>query len=98
MQVTFVQACKILRVTFSGKLKCLPHAVSKHDVIAAQRFHWMIQQALHTLLMIMWTLLHIRLSSALRFVNISNMDTFDVKSKRPADVEDNNLKNESCVC
>ena len=95
MQVTFVQACTILRVTFSGKLKCLPRAVSKHDVIAAQRFHWMIQQALHTLLMIMWTLLHIRLSSALRFVNISNMDKFVVKSKWPADVEDSNLKNEA---
>ena len=36
----------ILRVAFSGKLKCLPCAVSKHDVSAAWRFHWMIQQAL----------------------------------------------------
>jgi len=61
---------RILQVAFSGKLKCLPRAVSKHDVIAVQHFHWVIQQA--------WTLLHICLSSALRFINISNMV---VKSK-----------------
>ena len=48
MRVAFVQACKILRVAFSVKLKCLPRALSKHDVSAAWRFHWMIQAALHT--------------------------------------------------
>jgi len=43
--------------------------------------------------MIMWTQLHNRLSSALRTsVNISNMDKFVVKSKRPADVEDSNCR------
>mgnify|MGYP006890272973 CR=1 FL=1 len=36
-----------MQVVFSGKIKYLPHAVSKHDVSADRRFHWMIQQALH---------------------------------------------------
>ena len=44
--------------------------------------------------MIIWTLLHIRLLSALHFVNISNMDKV-VKWKRPACVEDSNSKNEA---
>ena len=46
MRVALVQARKILRIAFSGKLKCLSRKVSKYDVSAAQRFHWMIQEAL----------------------------------------------------
>ena len=46
MHVVFVQARNILQVAFSGKLKCLQRAESKHDVSAARRFHWMIQHAL----------------------------------------------------
>ena len=47
MQEAFVQACKNLRVAFSGKLTCLPREVSYYNVSTARRFHWMIQQALH---------------------------------------------------